>query len=69
MGMSNKVYSVLRTLSLNGNIIEVERPFGIYGSHASATERAEALTETVALEVATRGLCFTFFVREVEVSN
>ena len=67
--MSNKVYMVQRNLTLNGNLIEVERPFGVFNDRKSATERAEALTDSVALEAATRGLCFTFYVRELEVSG
>jgi hypothetical protein len=63
--MSNKLFLVNRTLSLNGNLLEVERNFGIYTSPDLAESRAEELYDAVAKNVALKGLCINFYVKEV----
>jgi hypothetical protein len=59
------LYLVTRTLSLNGNMLEVERNFGIYTSSELAEARAQELYDTVAKNIALKGLCFNFYVKEV----
>jgi hypothetical protein len=66
--MSNKLFIVTRTLSLNGNMLEVERNFGIFTSPDMAESRAQELYDAVAKNVATKGLCFNFYVKEVAVN-
>lgn len=66
--MSNKLWSVNRTLSLNGNMLEVERNFGIFSTPLLAELRAQELYDSVAKNVALRGLCFNFYVKEVVVN-
>jgi hypothetical protein len=67
--MSNKLWSVTRTISFNGNMLEVERNFGIFSAADDAEFRAQELYDSVATNVATKGLCFNFFVREVVVDG
>ncbi len=59
------LYLVTRTISLNGNMLEVERNFGIYTSAEAAEFRAQELYDTVAKNIALKGLCFNFYVKEV----
>jgi hypothetical protein len=66
--MSNKLWSVNRTISLNGNMLEVERNFGIFTSPDVAEARAQELYDAVSKNVATKGLCFNFYVKEVVVN-
>ncbi len=65
--MSKKLFSVNRTLSLNGTMLEVERNFGIFSKPEDAEFRAQELYDAVANNIATKGLCFNFYVREVVV--
>jgi hypothetical protein len=67
--MSNKLWSITRTISFNGNMLEVERNFGIFSSADAAEVRAQELYDSVSKTVATKGLCFNFFIREVVVDG
>jgi len=62
------LFSVNRTLSLNGTMLEVERNFGIFSKSEDAEFRAQELYDTVANNIATKGLCFNFYVKEVVVN-
>ena len=61
--MSKKLFSVTRTT------LEVERNFGIFSKPEDAEFRAQELYDTVALNVATKGLCFNFFVKQIVVDD
>ena len=65
--MSNRLFSVTRTISLNGNMLEVERNFGIFSTPEAAELRAQALYDTVAKNIALKGLCFNFYVKQIDV--
>jgi hypothetical protein len=64
--MSNKLFLVTRTVSLNGATLEVERNFGIYTSPDLAEARAQALYDMVAKNIALKGLCFNFYVKQIQ---
>jgi hypothetical protein len=65
--MSNRLFSVTRSLSFNGTVLEVERNFGIFSNPDDAEARAQALYDTVAKNTALKGLCFNFFVKPIDV--
>ena len=66
--MSNKLFIVTRTVSLNGNMLELERNFGVFTSPDLAESRAQELYDAVAKNVALKGLCFNFYVKQVDVN-
>lgn len=63
--MSNKTFAILRTTSLNGNTVEVDRLMGFAKSSHEADAKMEALFESVCNTVALRGFSFTFYRKEV----
>ena len=65
--MSNKLFLVIRTLSFNGNVLEAERNFGIFSTPKDAELRAQALYDTVEKNIALKGLCFNFYVKQIDV--
>ena len=66
--MSNKLFIVTRTVSLNGTMLELERNFGVYTSPELAEARAQALYDMVAKNIALKGLCFNFYVKQFQAN-
>lgn len=65
--MTNKLFQVTRTVTVNANLLPIEQNFGLFTKREDAERRAEILYESVNMKVALKGMCFNFFVKQVDV--